>query len=246
MSRKILFAAVASAYSMFSLVSAPTASASIMITNVQVPYSESITLKSTASSPINVSSTLSLFRAIGNTEAIGIAGQIILTTNIGMLGVWCVDLFRNISLGGSYVYTTGSLTDNGSNPPVAPTALTAQQINDIGKVAAYGNYLMSTAPTNARSAAVQAAIWNIEYGTTATGSAQFNTELGNIMAILPTLSNPGGTELLSQQNSQGLYTAQGLYRPNAVPEPSTLALIGMAMLAMFGLVAMRRQGGAAA
>ena len=131
MSRKILFAAVASAYSMFSLVATPTASAAIMITNVQVPYYESITLKSTASSPINPSSTLSLFRAIGNTEAIGIAGQIILTTNIGMLGVWCVDLFRNISLGGSYVYSTGSLTDNGSNPPVAPTALTAQQLDRL-------------------------------------------------------------------------------------------------------------------
>lgn len=233
-------------FSLASLASAPTASAGIIISNVQVPYYEAITLKSTAASPINVSSTLSLFRAIGNTEAVGIAGQIILTTNIGMLGVWCVDLFRNIALGGSYDYDTGALADNGSKPPVAPTSLSAQQISDIGKVAAYGNFLMSTAPTNARSAAVQAAIWNIEYGTTATGSdPQFGVELTNIMNILPTLTNPGGIELFSQKDSQGLYTSQGLYKPNTVPEPSTLALIGLAMLAMFGLAAMRKQAGAA-
>lgn len=247
MSRKFAFAAVASAFSLASLMSAPSASAGIIISNVQVPYYESITLHSTATSPINASSTLSLFTAVGHSEAIGIAGQIILTTNIGMLGVWCVDLFRNISLGGSYNYDTGALADNGSKPPVAPTSLSAQQINDIGKVAAYGNFLMSTAPTNAKSAAVQAAIWNIEYGTTATGSdPQFAVELTNIMNVLPTLTNPGGTELLSQKDNQGLYTSQGLYKPNTVPEPSTLALIGLAMLAMFGLGLRRKQAAACA
>jgi len=239
MSRKFIFAAVASAFSLASLASAPTASAGIIITNVQVPYSESITLHSTANSPINGTSSLTLFKAEGNSSAIGIAGQIILTTNIGMLGVWCVDLFRNIALGGHYEYDTGVLADNGSKPN-APTALSAQQIDDIGKVAAYGNFLMSTTPTNAKSAAIQAAIWNIEYGTTATGSTQFGIELANIMNILPTLSNPGGTELFSKKDSQGLYTAQGLYKPNTVPEPSTLALIGLAMLSMFWLGLRRR------
>lgn len=247
MSRKALIAAVVSAFSLCSMALTPTASAGIIISNVQVPYGETITLTSTASSPINTSSNLTLFRAAGNSSVIWLAGQIILTTDIGMLGVWCIDLFRNISLGNTSLdYTTSSLDDNGSTPPVAPTPLTAQQIDDIGKVAAYGNYLMSTAPTNARSAAVQAAIWNIEYGTTATGSAQFNTELASIMAVLPTLTNPGGTELLSRgQNSQGLYGSQGLYKPNTVPEPATLALIGFAMMAMFGMAFMRQQASAA-
>lgn len=235
MSRKLMFAAVAGISSLVSSFTAQTASAGILISNVQVPYGEAITLKSTAASPINPSSSLTLFRAAGNTEAVGIAGQIILTTNIGLLGVWCVDLFRSISLGPVNLdYTPGAFVDNGSSPPVAPTPLTAQQIDDIGKVAAYGNYVMSTSPSNAKSAAIQAAIWNIEYRTTATGSAQFMTELSNIMAALPTLSNPGGVELFSKKNSQGLYTSQGLYQPNKVPEPSTLLIIGLALLALFG------------
>ena len=96
MSPKFLTAAVASA--LFSLAAAPSASAALMITNVQVPYYQGITLTSTASSPAGL-----FDGTIGSSQAVGIAGQIILTTNIGMLGVWCVDLFRSISLGGNYV-----------------------------------------------------------------------------------------------------------------------------------------------
>jgi hypothetical protein len=225
----------------FSVAAVPSASAGIIVTNVQVPYYEAFTLKSTASSPINGSSTLNLFKGVGNTEVVSIAGQIILTSNVGLLGVWCVDLFRSISLGGNYTYDEGAFTTNNSAPPVAPTALTATQIDNIGKLAAYGNFLMSTAPTNAKSAAIQAAIWNVEYGTTATGSAAFNTELANVMAALPTLTNPGGVALFSQKNSQGLFTSQGLYKPNSVPEPSTLIIMAFALLSLMGLRALRQQ-----
>lgn len=242
MSRKLIFAAVTSAFSLFSLAAAPSASAALIITNVQVPYFQGITLTSTASSP------LGLFGGgIGSTEVVGIAGQIILTTNIGMLGVWCVDLFRNISLGGNYTYTVGALTTDNSFPPnvtAGPNALTPTQINDIGKLAAYGNFVMSTTPTNAFSAAVQAAIWNVEYGTTATGTAAFNTELTNLMTILPSLSNPGGNQLTASQNAQGLFVAQGLYQPNRVPEPSTLAMIAIGLLSLFGFGSIRRRADA--
>jgi hypothetical protein len=246
MSRKFLFAAVATAFSVFSVAAVPSASAGIIITNVQVPYYEAFTLKSTASSPINGSSTLNLFKAVGNTEVVGIAGQIILTSNVGLLGVWCVDLFRNISLGGTYTYDEGAFTTNNSAPPVAPTALTATQIDDIGKLAAYGNFLMSTAPTNAKSAAIQAAIWNVEYGTTASGSAAFNTELANVMTVLGsnTLTNPGGVALFSQKDSQGLFTTQIYYKPNSVPEPSTLIIMAFALLSLMGLGALRQKASA--
>ena len=245
MSRKLLAAAVASAFSLVSLAAAPSASAALMITNVQVPYFQGITLTSTASSPAG------LFDGpIGSTEVIGIAGQIILTTNIGMLGVWCVDLFRSISLGGNYTYTVGALTTDNSSPSLppgvdfGPNPLTPTQINDIGKLAAYGNFMMSTTPTNAFSAAVQAAIWNVEYGTTATGTAAFNIELSNLMAILPSLSNPGGNQLTSAQNSQGVFVAQGLYQPNQVPEPSMLAMIAIGLLSLLGFGSIRRRANA--
>jgi hypothetical protein len=224
MSRKLTVAALAAGLSLFSLASAPTASANIMITNVQVPYYEGITLHG----------------GVIGTEAIGIAGQIVLTTDIGVLGTWCVDLFRNITLGGSYTYSVGTLTTNNAIP--TPTPLTATQINQIGALAAYGNFVMSTSPTSPKSAAIQAAIWDVEYGTTATGSAAFALELANIMALLPTLSNPGGDQLFSSQDSQGLYVNQGLYVPHDghVPEPSTLALIALGLLSLLGFGVIRQ------
>jgi hypothetical protein len=58
---------------------------------------------------------------------------------------------------------------------------------------------------------------------------------------LPSLTNPGGNALFSQQNSQGVYVNQGLYQPNdtSLPEPTTLALLAVALLSMLGLTVLR-------
>jgi hypothetical protein len=191
---------------------APASASIINITNVQVPFSEGVTLTG---------------GTIGS-EAIGIAGQFVLTTDIGTLNAWCVDLFHTISLGGSYTYTTGPLlTDNSGSSPGTSNPLSSTQINQIEALAAYGNAVMLSSPSNAFSAALQAAIWDVEYGTTATGSPLFTSDLASIVALLPSLPVIPGVQLYNQ-DSQGVFQAQGLYvipPVRAVPEPATLALL---------------------
>jgi PEP-CTERM motif len=191
---------------------APASATIINITNVQVPYSEGVTLTG---------------GTIGS-EVIGIAGQFVLTTDIGTLNAWCVDLFHTISLGGSYTYMTGPLlTDNSGSSPGTSNPLSSTQISQIEALAAYGNAVMLSSPSNAFSAALQAAIWDVEYGTTATGSPLFTSDLASIVALLPSLPVIPGVQLYNQ-DSQGVFQAQGLYvipPSRAVPEPATLALL---------------------
>ena len=159
---------------------APASATIINITNVQVPFSEGVTLTG---------------GTIGS-EVIGIAGQFVLTTDIGTLNAWCVDLFHTISLGCSYTYTTGPLlTDNSGSSPGTSNPLSSTQINQIEALAAYGNAVMLSSPSNAFSAALQAAIWDVEYGTTATGSPLFTADLASIVALLPKLPVIPGVQL---------------------------------------------------
>jgi len=208
---------------LISSVLASPASA-IQITNVQVPYYEAVTLSGGV-------------LGAGTSENIGIAGQIVLTTDIGVLGTWCVDLHHIIYLGGSYTYTAGSLqTNNNGSGPATSAALTATQIQEIGSLAAYGNALLMTSPTNWNSAAVQAAIWDIEYGTTATGSVNFNTELATVMTLVPGLPIIAGLQI-SNIGGQGQYLSQSLYTTD-LPEPASFVVLGTAVL---GLGTLRRR-----
>jgi len=204
---------------MAMVLGSPALATIIHVTDVEVPYSESLTL------------TGGIF-GLGS-DSIGIAGQIVLTTDIGTLDTWCVDLFHTVNIGGSYTYTTGPLsTDNSGSSPATSNPLTATQIADIEALAAYGNAVMLSSPSDLFSAALQAAIWDIEYGTTATSSdPNFAAELANINAMLPSLPVIPGVQLFDQDN-QGIYQAQGLYTippERSVPEPTTLALLALGL-----------------
>jgi hypothetical protein len=86
---------------------------------------------------------------------------------------------------------------------------------------------------NIFSAALQAAMWDVEYGTTATGSdpnfaaelAFINAQLQQGLPVIP------GVQLFDQ-DSQGIFLAQGLYTippERSVPEPTTLALLALGL-----------------
>jgi hypothetical protein len=214
-----------------ALAAAEPASAGIVhVTNVQVPLYESITLHGG-------------ILGSGNHLNVGIAGEIVLSSDIGTLYTWCVDLFHTVYLGGSYTYTTGPLaTDNSGTSPATSNPLTSTQKAGISALAAYGIAHLPAlgAPF---SAAIQAAIWNVEYHTTATGSPAFTTELANINALLS--SNSPSLVLGSQlynQDGGGLFGAQGLFAANLpverdsfasnVPEPATLGLLAVGLLGL--------------
>ena len=116
----------------------------------------------------------------GNSEN---AGEILLTGNgtgayngVAQLATWCLDIYHSITIGSSYTWNIVQPIINGlpytppsGNPPLSTTGLTASQINIIGALmqwAATGTNL-STAHA---PAAIQLAIWNVEYGFSMAGT----------------------------------------------------------------------------
>lgn len=121
------------------------------------------------------------------------AGQQYDTVNLGStynpatafkVGLWCVDIGEDIILGSNDVYTLAPL---GSVTSVPPVTWTPAVIQEIQWLAFYGNKhlanytnadMVSYGTQNQFSAAVQVAIWNVEYGSTYAGTdSQIVTDL---------------------------------------------------------------------
>jgi len=180
------------------------------------------------------------------------AGQIVLTTNTGTLDVWCVDVFHIIYIGGNYTYASLPLTNDNSGISAATSnPLTTKQIQEISYLATVGNQLMASTPTAANAAAIQAAIWDVEYGTTATDNnpadaAAFTAAYDLLMAAAQTNTIDYGGYVINDQIGSGpgaRYVNQTLFvdpalDPDPVPEPASLALFGVGV---GGLIAFRRK-----
>jgi hypothetical protein len=199
------------------------------VTNVQVPYYESVSWTSNT-----------LANGVSTGTGAGIAGEILLTTPAGTYASWCVDLFHTVGIGGSYTYSTVPLSvdNSGANPdlydsmtnPGGSNPLSADPQKDIAWLAAGGTAAMNSGPSNDVSAAYQAAIWTVEYGLTGvTGpdsgfTSEYDALIADIGAGDGLVGGPGSQ--LSTPLSGGLYTAQNLYT-SSVPEPSTYAMMAM-------------------
>jgi hypothetical protein len=217
---------------------APAAAETITVTNVTLPYYETVHV---AGFTVGSNTFGGGSAGPGANEY---AGQIVLTTNIGTIGTWCVDLFHYIYLGGSYTLTTTALsTDNSGSSGATSNPLSATQIQQIQSLSAYGNANLSgpaDAAKNRFAALVQAAIWQVEYFGVAstlsqlgvTSDAAFNSALLTLLnTTLPTLPAAGGVQLSSLTGGVDLFTVQHLAYP--VPEPGTpLALVGSILVAL--------------
>jgi hypothetical protein len=161
--------------------------------------------------------------------------------------IWafCVDLAHTINVGInsmaniSYNYATGPLATDGYGH-----ALSSAQIQQMSGLASLGfTIAKGDAPDRAlKLAAVQGAIWQIEYPNATIASnnsfAGLDAKIAEYVALAPTLNGKAQyLYSLSNPQSQGFLTS-------FVPEPATWAM----MIAGFGLVgiaARRRQSGMA-
>jgi hypothetical protein len=204
---------------------------------------------------VNINDTLPGQSGIDGGGANTITGTIGLQTNIGFLNTYCVDLFDYINLGNtSATFNQNSLaagqtyqagTTNGNFTQLQVARLTALLTNGT---------LQSQSTVN--TAALQIAIWEVEYDTPASGAynvtgsdsfffshtsdsnssaalAQAQVDLNNVTSNLWTTDSSHFVEFLTSTTG----SVQDLVYL-ATPEPSSVAVFGLGLI---GLWAARRR-----
>ncbi len=215
-----------------------------------------------------------VYTVSGNTITNGYfgSGQIQLEDVGGVNGktdyVWCVDVYHDLLVPSGQFYTNTvantlgmSNVDNSGGAltagyaPVGGANLTWSLLGELGAVAYYGN--VNANSSNNISAAVQLAIWKLEYGANISltsdsatvqslanslvwdalhGRLGSDTDVDWLTYCVGGNCNQGQLLVLDAGNSINDGTP-----PADIPEPSTLLLLGSLILSAGGFAAWRRR-----
>jgi hypothetical protein len=158
----------------------------------------------------------------GPVDVTAYVGQIVLTTSLGTLAVWCIDVFHDIGLGFQDLsYVTGEIANdfNGNQ-------LSAEQISEIAGLVVHGDALLANGGTSSDSAATQLAIWSIEYPSFGYNGASSTTisETNALIAMAPSLVGSANA-LISLDGTQS-------FAVDPIPEPASLSVLAAGIMAL--------------
>lgn len=190
---------------------------------------------------------------------VGIGGDSFTSTNqtydfsvTGQFNAWCVDVYHWMS-GGTVTYTVGSGSDLADQLDILRPG-TPNGTNRVDQLLRLADEVYSAVDTKTDSAAFQLAVWAITYGTAdSLGNYHINTTDPNFRVDSGTANSAFG--ILANEWLDNLSTAQitGNYTltylsdgsrentqdvivftdpSNGVPEPATIALIGLGGLGL--------------
>jgi hypothetical protein len=161
---------------------------------------------------------------------------------------WCIDFYDFLQGTGAYTLTKPTFSNGGatSNIPTGAAGVTMSQqmLGQIGALVTYGS---QAANQNAvTDAAVQVAIWDVEYNKGSATSSPFTPSNGAVTTEVATLLadiNPTNANHFAYVTNVTVLAASGnqnLVTVSAVPLPAALPLFGSAV-AGFGAFAARRR-----
>jgi hypothetical protein len=170
-----------------------------------------------------------------------------------VLATWCLDVFDDLQGSGTYTVVTSGFTDDGGRP--GSPAIASATMEDIGSLIQWGDsHLNANIPhfgTGLVSAAVQLAIWTIEYSGTGATFTSDNSSVNKMVKWLVHQAEENGNgklgaftgslgEVIDPFNNQGLVFDDGGINNNIAftPLPSTWTMLLIGFLG-FGFLAYR-------